>query len=290
MRLTRWRWATVPALLLALTVGAACGGDDGDESLTVYSGRSESLIGPLLAQFEDETGISVSVRYGSTTEMTTTILEEGGNSPADVFIAQDTGGLGAVQNAGLFEPLSQDILDQVDAKWRSDDGGWVGLSGRARVLVYNNQSLTPADLPGSILDLTDPQWSGRVAWAPTNASFQAFVTALRIQHGEDVARDWLEGMIANDVATYEGNRPIVEAVAAGEVEVGLVNHYYLHGFLADHGESYTARNHYMDAGDTGALVGVAGGGILASSDNKDAAVRLIEFLLSDEAQIGRAHV
>ncbi|MEX1022631.1 MAG: iron ABC transporter substrate-binding protein [Dehalococcoidia bacterium] len=276
--------AGLTAALMLTGVVAACGDDSDAESLTVYSGRSESLIGPLLERFEEETDITVEVRYGSTTEMATTILEEGANSPADVFIAQDTGGLGAVQQAGLFEPLPEDTLAKVAQQWRSDDNGWVGLSGRARVLVYNNETIDPADLPDSILDLTDPEWSGRLGWAPTNASFQAFVTALRVVHGDDAAREWLEGMMANDIMTYPGNSQIVEAAAAGEIEVGLVNHYYLHRYLAEQGESYPARNYYTAPGDIGSVVGVAGAGILASSDSMDAAQRLIDFMLSDESQ------
>lgn len=282
---TFWRWGMAPlaALTMLAAVAATACGDDG-EQLIVYSGRSANLIGPLFDQFEEETGIEVEGRYASTTEMATTLLEEGSNSPADLFVAQDTGGLGAVQKAGLFAPLPQSLLDMVDARWRSDDGGWIGLSGRARVLVYNVESLTPEDLPTSVFDLTEPEWEGRVGWAPTNASFQAFVTGMRVQHGDDVTRDWLEAMIANGVQSYENNVQTVEAAAAGEIDVGLVNHYYLHQFLAERGESYGARNHYLEAGDAGSLVGVAGAGILASSENKEAAQRLLEFLLSDEAQ------
>jgi iron(III) transport system substrate-binding protein len=268
------------ALVGALAVG--CGDDD--ETITLYAGRSESLIGPLIERFEAETGITVDVRYGSTTEMATTILEEGANSPADVFIAQDTGGLGAVQLAGLFEVLDDSILEKVDPRWRSDDGGWVGLSGRARVMVYNSTLIQPEDLPASIADLVDPEWRGRFGWAPTNGSLQAFVTAMRLVEGDEATQTWMEGIIANDAQAYGNNNAILDAVAAGEVEFGLVNHYYLHARLADQGDSFPDRNHYGAAGTLDAFVGVAGGGILASSKHQEAATRFIEFLLSDESQ------
>lgn len=252
-------------------------------TITLYSGRSESLVAPIIEQFQQATGISVDVRYGSTTEMATTILEEGTNSPADVFFAQDTGGLGAVQLAGLFAPLDSSIVDLVDPRWQSDDGGWIGVSGRARVLVYNPELIQPEDLPASLLDLTDPQWSGRFGWAPTNASLQAFVTGMRLLEGEEVARSWLEGVLANDAQTYGNNGAVLEAVGSGEVEFGLVNHYYLHARLADE-PNFSAANHYGAPGDIGAMVGVAGVGILATSDNKPAAEAFVKYLLSVEGQ------
>ncbi|MCK9495883.1 MAG: iron ABC transporter substrate-binding protein [Dehalococcoidia bacterium] len=253
-------------------------------SLTVYSGRSESLIAPILEQFEAATGVSVEARYGSTAEMAAALLEEGSNSPADVFIAQDPGGLAAVELAGLFAELPADVLDQVDASWRSSQDGWVGLSGRARVLVYNTDLMTEADLPSSVHDLTDEAWKGLVGWAPTNGSFQAFLTAMRVAEGEDAARDWLEAMIANDVAAYGNNRAIVEAVADDEIRVGLVNHYYLHAFKADQGEDFPAGNFHFPDGDIGALVSVAGAGVLNTAQNPDAAIALLNFLLSEDGQ------
>jgi iron(III) transport system substrate-binding protein len=172
----------------------------------------------------------------------------------------------------------------VAPRFRSPDGTWVGTSGRARVLVYNTDELTEADLPASVLDLADPQWQGRVGWAPTNGSFQSFVTALRLLAGEDATRTWLEAMVANGVQAYPNNTAIVQAVAAGEISVGLVNHYYLYRFLAEEGEDFPARNHYFPAGDPGAMINVAGVGILDSAQHPEAALRLVEFLLAAEAQ------
>jgi|CXWL01.1.fsa_nt_gi iron(III) transport system substrate-binding protein len=253
-------------------------------SLVVYSGRSESLVGPIIAQFAEATGINVEVRYGSTSEMAATLLEEGANSPADVFFAQDPGGLGAVANAGMLAPLPADSLTVVKDQFRSPDNLWVGVSGRARVVIYNTERLSPDDLPADIWDFTDPKWSGRIGWAPTNGSFQAMVTAMRAVWGEARARQWLEGIQANAPKAYEGNAPIVAAVAAGEVEVGFVNHYYLYRFLREEGESFKARNFFLPGGGPGSLVMVAGAGRIATGKNAANALKFIEFLLSPVAQ------
>ena len=306
----RYGWIGA-ALIAASMLFAACSGDSGSSStpeptpttaettttpeptaatpepisgeLTVYSGRSEALIAPIIEQFTAATGVTVNVRYGSTAEMAAALLEEGGNSPADVFIAQDPGGLGAVEVAGLFAPLPEAAGELVDDQWVSSRGGWVALSGRARVLVYSTE-LDVADLPASVYDLTDPKWAGRVGWAPSNGSFQAFVTAMRVQDGDERTREWLEGMIANDVVTYGNNRAQVEAVDAGEIDLGLVNHYYLHPYLAERGDSFGARNYHFPAGDIGSLLSVAGAGVLNTAQNPAAAEALLAFLLSSEGQ------
>ena len=267
-------------LLLALT---ACSPAE-SQTLTLYSGRSESLVAPIIAQFTEETGIEVQVRYGGTAEMAATILEEGENSPADVFWAQDPGGLGAVAAAGLFAGLPAELLDRVPDGFRSPEGTWVGISGRARVVVYNTDTLTAEDLPDDIWDFTDPAWAGRLGWAPTNGSFQVMVTAMRQTWGEEMTREWLAGIVANNVTVYENNTSIVAAVAAGEVDAGFVNHYYLYRFLAEEGEGFTARNKFLPSGGPGSLVMVAGAGILASSEHKDAAELFLDFLLDTEAQ------
>jgi iron(III) transport system substrate-binding protein len=253
-------------------------------SLVVYSGRAESLVGPVIKQFEDASGIKVEVRYGSTAEMAATLIEEGRNSPADIFFAQDPGGLGAVSAAGLLAGLPGEVLDQVDPRFRSQQGRWVGISGRARVAVYNTNTLTPEDLPQDIRGFTDPKWSGRIGWAPSNGSFQAMVTAMRQAWGEEETRQWVEGILANQPVTYENNTAIVAAVGVGEVEVGFVNHYYLYRFLQEEGESFPARNYFFSGGGPDSLVMVAGAGRLENGKNEVNAIRFLNFLLSPVAQ------
>ncbi|MCH8200517.1 MAG: extracellular solute-binding protein, partial [Chloroflexi bacterium] len=225
----------------------ACGGDDA-ETLTIYSGRSETLVKPILDQFAEESGVKVRVRYGDTAELAATILEEGNNSPADVFFAQDAGALGALADAGLLKTLPNMILDLAPSQYRSRADLWVGISGRARVVAYNTDVLSPDDLPDSIFGFTDPEWEGRIGWAPQNGSFQAFVTGLRVLEGDDAARDWLEGILANNPTEYPNNTTSVEGVANGEVDVAFVNHYYLYRFLDEEGDGFKARNYYTGPG------------------------------------------
>lgn len=291
----------LPASLLLAGLALACGvgaeplptaasastapADYQDRTLTVYSGRSETLVHPLLATFGEQTGVDIKVKYAGSASTAATLLEEGDNTPADVVFLQDPGSLGILADSGLLARIPQESLDQVDARFRSPAGLWIGTSGRARTVIYNTEAIDPAtDLPPSILDFTKPEWRGRVGWAPQNGSFQAFVTALRFQLGEDAAKAWLEGMRENDAVDYPKNTPIVTAVAAGEVDVGFVNHYYLERFLEERGEGFGARNHYIGNGDPGALVLVAGVGILAASENKGIAEEFAAFLLSAPAQ------
>ena len=251
--------------------------------LVVYSGRSEELIGPLLEQFTEASGIEVAARYGDTAEMANLLLTEGENSPADVFFAQDAGALGAVAAEGLLTELPGETLDEVEERFRSPNGEWVGVSGRARVVVYNTDAVSEADLPDSILGFTDPAWSGRIGWAPTNGSFQSFVTALRVLEGEDGARAWLEGIEANEPSVYEGNGAALDAVIAGEIDVAFINHYYLMQRLAEEPD-VPAANFFLTDGDPGALVNVAGVGILSTAANGEAAQTFVEYLLSEDAQ------
>ena len=270
--------------------GSASGGSASEPSsgeegpLVVYSGRNEELVGPIIERFEEESGIDVEVRYGDTAELAATILEEGENSPADVFFSQDAGALGAVADRGLLRKLPEDTLDRVEERFTDPNGRWIGVSGRARVVAYNTEALSEEDLPGSILDFTDPEWEGEIGWAPTNGSFQAFVTALRLIEGEEEAREWLEGIQANEPRRYENNLAILEGVASGEIQVGFVNHYYLFQLLRERGEGVEARNYYPKNGDPGALVNVAGIGILNSTQNSAEAEEFLNFMLSEEAQ------
>jgi iron(III) transport system substrate-binding protein len=286
------RVLTALTVIMAALALAACGGGDaagsegegeGSTTLTIYSGREEEIVAPLFEQFEQETGIAVDVRYGDSAELAATLAEEGDSSPADVFFAQDAGSLGAVAGEELLEQLPQELLSRVDERFRDPDGRWVGTSGRVRVVAYNTEALSETDLPESILDFTDPRWKGKLGLPPTNASFQAFVSAMRLTLGDEETRAWLEGIEANDPKLYESNFQVVEAIAAGEIEVGFVNHYYLF-LLKEEQPDAPVANHYLEGGDPGALVNVAGAGIVAGSDDVGAAQRFVEFLLSDEGQ------
>ncbi|MDA0232261.1 MAG: iron ABC transporter substrate-binding protein [Chloroflexi bacterium] len=285
----RWRMLLAGFVSSVLIAAIACGSDGeassdptGAKPLVVYSGRSESLVGPVIEQFKDLTGIQVQVNYGSTGALAATLLEEGSRTPADIFFAQDPGGLGAV--IGMLDTLPPEVLNLAPGWARSPEGKWVGISGRARVLVYGTDALSESDLPESIWDLTDPKWKGKIGWAPSNSSFQAMVTGMRRLWGEDKTRDWLEGIVANDPITYPNNSTQVAAAAAGEIEIGMVNHYYLYQFLAEEGDGFRARNWFTPARDPGSVVLAAGAGVLSASDNKEAANRFLEFMLSPVAQ------
>lgn len=252
-----------------------------DTALVVYSGRSEELVGPLIDQFTEETGITVSVRYGGSTELATTLLAEGDATEADVFFAQDPASLGAVST--MMTELDASILDRVPARFADSDGRWVGTSGRARVVVYDTEQVDTADLPQTLDDLVDERWAGQMAVAPTNGSFLAFVAAMIESDGEDATLDWLERLAANQPVDFPSNSPIVAAADAGEVTLGLVNHYYLLRLQAE-GAGQRAANHFPTGGDSASLVMPAGAGILANSDQPGSAARFVEFLLSEAAQ------
>lgn len=255
-----------------------------DKSLVVYSGRTQNLVQPVIDQFTKETGIKVEVKYASTAAIAATILEEGKNSPADVVYLQDAGGMGAIQKRDMLAVLPDATLQKVDPRYRSKKSEWVGVTGRVRVVVYNPNKVNPErDFPKSILGFTDPKWKGRIGWAPSNASLQAFITALRVQYGEAEAEKWVRGIVANNPKEYGSNAPVVEAVANGEVDIGFVNHYYLFPFLQERGQSFAARNYYYHD-DLGGLMNVGPVGILKTAKHKDAAQRFVDYLLSKEAQ------
>ena len=252
------------------------------KTLTIYSGRSESLISPIIEQFEEDTGINTEVRYGKTAGLALAILEEGQNSPADIYFAQDAGALGALSKEGRLLPISTHLLQEVDDSFQSSDGKWIGITGRARVVDYNTDLVDRSDLPNSIWGFTEPQWKGKIGWAPPNGSFQSFVTALRILEGDDRAREWLLGIMANEPIAYSGNTPTVEAIARGEVHVGFVNNYYLQRFLAEDPEFPVA--HHYTSGDAGSMINIAGIGIVDTTENQDLAEQFIMYMLSDKAQ------
>jgi iron(III) transport system substrate-binding protein len=283
--------ARVATLAVAAFVATGCGSDSDDsgstdtkadsgskDALVVYSGREKKLVDPLYKRFEDETGIDLEVRYADSPEMAAQLLEEGDKSPADVFYSQDAGAIGAVED--LLADLPAGVADQVPAEFRDDKGRWTGVTGRIRTLVYNTDELKESDLPASVLGVTDPKWKGRIGVAPTNASFIAFVSALRLAEGDDAAREFLEGLVENDAKIYPKNGAIVDAVAAGEVEIGLVNHYYIYELLANDEEAPVA-NHFFEDGDVGNLVNVSAIGILKGAEHPEEASKLVEFMVHD---------
>ena len=277
---TREVQVEVPVEVTRIVTEPAATEDPG--ALVIYSGRSESLVDPIIQQFKGATGIDVQVKYAGTGALAATLLEEGDNSPADVFYAQDPGGLAAVSE--MMTELPNDIIEMTPEWARSEDGSWVGITGRARVVVYGTDDLTEDDLPDDLWGFTEPEWKGRVGWAPTNGSFQAMVTALRVGWGEARTEQWLRSMVANEVQIYPKNTPQVAAAAAGEIDVGLVNHYYLYRFIAEEGEDFAARNAHLRGAGPGAIVLVSGAGILETAENAENAEAFIRFLLSKVGQ------
>lgn len=289
MKIASSRAAKITAAVLTLIATTAslagCAKEStpatGEQSITIYSGRSEDLIAPLLEQFSAETGIGVEVRYAGSAELAAQILEEGANVQADVFLSQDAGALGAVSEAGVFKALNADITELVDAKFRASDNTWVGVSGRSRVLSYNPNLLAESDIPTSVFDLADPSWKGRFGIAPSNASFQAFVTAMRVLKGDDVTAEWLAAVKENAVI-FEKNGQILEAVEAGEIAAGLINHYYWFEHAKEIGEeNMVSKMAWFEPGDVGNLVNVAGVGVLS---DKPEAQTFAKWLLGETAQ------
>lgn len=268
----------LPILLLFTLIGYVRA-----DSLLLYSGRSKSLVDPIIQQFEKETGIEVKVSYANTTQLANKLMTEGEKSSASLFWAQDAGALGAVSKKGLFAQLPESILAKVPKTFRHSDGMWVATSGRARVIAYSPDRVSVEALPKSVFELTQPKWKDKVGWAPLNASFKAFVTAMRVQVGEERAEKWLRDMQANGAKTYPKNTPIIEALAAGEIDLGLPNHYYLYRFKKGN-SNYPVQQTFFKANDVGNLVNVAGVGLLKSSDNRETALKFIEYLLSSKAQ------
>jgi len=292
------------ALLVLALFGAACSGSDSPAPLTgvaagiydgecqsldgrqvtIYSGRSESLIKPVLDAFECETGIETDVRYGSASDLALLLAEEGDRTNADVFMSNSPGPIGFLEQRGLLGEIEDDVLSLVDEQNRSSEGSWVGFSGRKRVAVYNTDALSDADLPESVFELTEEKWRGRVALPGTNGSFMDWFTVFRDQQGDDVATQWLNDMVANDARYYPNNRSIVEATGRGEIDLGLVNHYYNYQEAAAIGPEHHALNHDLASDDIGSLLIITAATITETTDRPGEANELVRYLLSEPVQ------
>lgn len=251
--------------------------------LVIYSGRGEDLIGPLIALFQQQSGLRIQVEYGTTPEMASRIIEEGAATRADIYYGRDAGALGLLAEAKQLSLLPDDLLSKVSPQLRSPDGRWVGTSGRARTIIYHTASLSEEDLPDNLFGFCDPIWEERLGWIPTNSSLHSSITAMRILEGEARTKEWLTCIQANEPKIYTSNTNLAQAVGFGEVEIGFTNHYYVLRFLEED-PSFLAQNYYLPDGGAGALINVAGIGIVTHSSHKEAAEQFIRFLLDDEAQ------
>jgi iron(III) transport system substrate-binding protein len=285
------RISVISAAVLAMLVGCtaqptaesvAKTAEGTAKKLTIYSGREEKIMGPLIEKAEKDLGMDIEVRYGDSTELAIALAEEGKNSPADVFYSQDAGALGAVAKENLALTLPNELLQKVDEQFRSPTGQWIGISGRARVIDYNTKQVKPSELPSTVMELTDPKWRGKVGWAPTNGSFQSFVSAMRVLEGDPKTLDWLKAMKANGAKSYDGNTAIVEALGRGEIVLGLVNNYYLYRFTQTDA-NFPVALHYT-RGDAGSLINAAGLAVLKTTDQQSDAQKFVAYMLGSEAQ------
>jgi iron(III) transport system substrate-binding protein len=274
----------VLALAVALLLPATLAGCSRQrDALTIYSGRTEALIRPLLEAFNRETGIPIDVKYGDSADLALQINEEGERTPADVFLSQSPGATGFLVTRNLVAKLPDTALGKVSEPFKSGSGRWVGTTARQRVLVYNTNLVKPGQLPASVFDLTRPEYAGKVAVAPSNGSFQDFVSGMRQQVGDQRTRDWLSAIAGGSAPTYANNNAIVEAVGRGEVPMGLVNHYYNFQFHAEN-PNLPTRNHVFPAGDLGSMAIPSAVAVLSGSSKQEEAGKLVEFLLGVEAQ------
>jgi len=285
---TRLARATAAASTLGLVAAlAACGGSgnasDGT-TLTVYSAQHESLVRTMLADFTEETGIELEFRDANDSELANQIVQEGEASPADVFLTENSPSIDVVDREGLLAPLDRSTLDQVGEPYQPSSGNWVGFAARSTVLAYNPELVPEAELPASILDLAKPEYADRVAIAAGGADFQAIVSAVLALEGEDATRTWLTGLEQN-AAVYPSNTAVMKAVDEGEVDLGVMYHYYWYRDQAENGLiGDDARLHFFGNQDPGAFLSVSGAGVLASSDQPEEAQQLVAFLTSPAAQ------
>jgi iron(III) transport system substrate-binding protein len=282
----RARWAAAMAVLgLVMTVGlGGCSSDDGGDELLVYAAQHESLVKEWIDAFTAETGIEVTYRKGGDTELGNQLVAEGSSSPADVFLTENSPAMAAVEKAGLFATLDDDTVAQVPAQYRPTTNKWTGAAARTTVFVYNTTKLRPEQLPKSLLDLQNPQWKGRWGAPPAKADFQAIVAALLQLRGEAATAEWLAAMKADAVA-YQDNIATLKAVNSGEVDGGVIYHYYWFRDQSKTKEiSGNTALHYFRNEDPGAFVSISGAGVLESSDKKEQAQQFVRFVTSRAGQ------
>lgn len=272
---------TGAAAVIGLAVAPAFAQDTG---IIVYNAQHESLAKEWAEGFTKETGIPVTLRNGGDSEFSNQIVAEGASSPADVFLTENSPAMVLVENAGLFAPLDAGTLAEVPENFRPASGAWIGIAARSTVFAYNKDKLKQDQLPKSLLDLADPSWKGRWAASPSGADFQAIVSALLELKGEEATANWLKAMKENFTA-YKGNGTVMKAVNAGEIDGGIIYHYYWFGDQAKTGEnSKNVALHYFKNEDPGAFVSISGGGVLASSKHPKEAQAFVKWIAGKGGQ------
>ncbi|HHA1838669.1 TPA: iron ABC transporter substrate-binding protein [Enterobacter asburiae] len=257
---------------------------DNNEGIVVYNAQHENLVKSWVDGFTKETGIKVTLRNGDDSELGNQLVQEGTASPADVFLTENSPSMVLVDNANLFAPLDADTLKQVPAEYRPAHGRWIGIAARSTVFVYNPEKLNEQQLPKSLMDLAKPEWKGRWAASPSGADFQAIVSAMLALKGEKATLEWLKAMKANFVA-YKGNSTVMKAVNAGQIDGGVIYHYYRFVDQSKTGEnSKNTQLYYFKHQDPGAFVSLSGGGVLASSKHKAQAQAFIKYITGKEGQ------
>lgn len=280
---TRTRLLAAAGAAAAVLLSGCSGGDSGP-SITVYNAQHEELLEDIAPLFTEQTGIDVELRNGDDFELANQIVQEGDASPADVFLTENSPAMSLVANEGLFAPLDRAAVKPIPAQYRPTGDEWTGFAARSTVLVYNTDAVSESELPTSLMDLADPAWAGRVAYSPTGADFQAIVSAMLQLEGEDATRAWVNALAA-DGEVYDGNNLVLEAVNSGEVDAGIIYHYYWYRDQEESGEnSDNSALHFFGNGDPGAFLSVSGAGVLASSEHADDAQAFVAFLTSEEGQ------
>lgn len=273
--------ALVISSVFAASAASAANNDDG---IVVYNAQHENLTKSWVDEFTKETGIKVTLRNGGDTELGNQLVQEGKVSPADVFLTENSPAMTLVDNANLFAPLDADTLKQVPAQFRPAHGRWIGIAARSTVFVYNPTKISAAQLPASIMDLAKPEWKGRWAASPSGADFQSIVSAMLTLKGEKATLDWLKAMKTNFVP-YKGNSTVLKAVNAGQIDGGVIYHYYYFVDQAKTGEnSKNTQLYYFKHQDPGAFVSISGGGVLASSKHQKQAQAFIKWITGKTGQ------
>ncbi|GLX01230.1 iron ABC transporter substrate-binding protein [Microtetraspora sp. NBRC 16547] len=273
---------------LAMMMTTACGGDATTASdkgtLTLYNAQHDDLIEAMVAGFTKDTGIKVDIRSGKDFELANQLVQEGAASPADVFLTENSPAMGLVDTHGGFAKVDDATLSQVPAQFVPSSRNWVGFAARATVLAYNSTALTPEKLPASIMDLAKPEWKDKIGIAAAGADFQAIVSAVVAVEGEQAAAEWLKGLKAN-AKIYQGNSAVMKAVNAGEIQAGVIYHYYWYKDRAESGtNSSNTELKYFGGKDAGAFVSVSGAGVLKSSKHPEQAQQLVKYLTGKNGQ------